>query len=88
MNTINEKICFVSEANQKNYINQFNNKINSLPGWFNFSYYVSTDDTQSITNTYPKLKVFDVADLQKEQRRQSNMKKLIRIQNYSNILQI
>jgi hypothetical protein len=65
MKTINEKICFVSEANQPNYVEQFNNKINSLPDWFDFSYYVSTDNLRSVTNAYSKLKVFDIAELQK-----------------------
>lgn len=59
------KICFVSEANQPNYVEQFNNKINSLPDWFDFDYYVNTDSPESICSNYEKLKVFNLLDLQK-----------------------
>ena len=82
MDTLNDKICFVSEANQPNYTTQFNKKIKSLPPWFNFSYYVSTDDPQSITNTYSKLKVFDITDLQK---RTEETKKYEQIQRDSKL---
>jgi hypothetical protein len=82
MNTLIDKICFVSEANQPNYTTQFNKKIKSLPFWFDFSYYVSTDDPQSITNTYSKLKIFDIADLQK---RTEETKKYEQIQRDSKL---
>ena len=58
------KICFVSDANQENYIKQFNDKIESLPEDFDFHYYVSTNIPDMVTKKYPKLKVFDLSELQ------------------------
>lgn len=61
----NKKICFVSDANQENYIKQFNSKIENLPEDFDFIYYVCTNIPDMITNKYDKLKIFSLSDLQK-----------------------
>lgn len=64
-----DKICFVSDANQENYIRQFNKKIESLPDDFDFDYYVSTTNSDMITNKYDKLKVFDSNEMMKRDHR-------------------
>jgi len=57
-------VCFVGNANQPNYINQFNSKISNLPKDFNFDFYVCTDTPALIKQDYKKLKVFDLKVLQ------------------------
>lgn len=57
-------ICFVDNANQQRYIDQFNAKINSLSPDFNFPYYVCSNETNKISDAYKNLKVFSLDTLQ------------------------
>ena len=57
MNNIDpSSVCFVGNANQPNYINQFNQKIKQLPSDFDFDFYVCTDQPSLIKSDYKKLK--------------------------------
>jgi hypothetical protein len=60
------KVCFVTEAHQLEYVNQFNCKIKKLHDILgdNFHYYVSTNLPNKIDNSYKNLKIFDLCDLQ------------------------
>jgi hypothetical protein len=65
MNTINpDSVCFVGNANQPKYIDQFNTKISNLPKDFDFDFYICTDNPSLINQGYKKLKVFDLNVLQ------------------------
>ena len=59
------KVCFITAAIQKNYVDQFNNKVNNLPKEFDFNFYVLTDLPQDITTSYPKLTVLNFYDIKK-----------------------
>jgi len=60
------KVCFVTEAYQLEYVNQFNRKIKELHDILgdDVHYYVSTNLPNKIDNNYKNLKVFDLYDLQ------------------------
>jgi hypothetical protein len=73
---IENKICFVSDANQENYVKQFNDKIESLPKDFDFTYYVCTNLPDMVTKKYPKLKVFDLNELQNRTKETLEYEKL------------
>ena len=60
------KVCFVTEAYQSEYVNQFNRKMKELHNILgdDVHYYVSTNLPNKINNNYKNLKVFDLSDLQ------------------------
>ena len=57
------KICFISGAVQDRYIDQFNNKVNTLSS--EFDYYVYTDKPDKINSGNKKLRIFDLYELTK-----------------------
>jgi len=78
MNNIDpSSVCFVGNANQPNYISQFNQKIKQLPSDFDFDFYVCTDEPSLIKQEYRRLKVFDLKDLQKRTPETLKYEKLI-----------
>jgi hypothetical protein len=64
IDNLSKSVCFVTEANQENYVNQFNNKIENLPEDFDFTYYVSSNLPNRITKKYNNLKIFNLEELQ------------------------
>ena len=84
-----EDICFVGNANQTNYIDQFNKKIKSLNSDFQFPYYVCSNEPKNITSCYDRLKVFDLKSLQSrcpETIQYENLKDGVKLRYYpSNI---